>query len=106
MPKCENCYHYEACNYFLEKENKHLGSCEGFVCEHFKDKSLILELPCKEDIKFLIVRHGRWNPMENVLWNGWECSVCGKKMYVNFKCDLDRRYPYCPNCGAKMINSD
>lgn len=47
MPKCENCYHYEACNYFLEKENKHLGSCEGFVCKHFKDKSLISELPCR-----------------------------------------------------------
>lgn len=47
MPKCENCYHYEACNYFLKKENKYLVSREGFVCEHFKDKSLIVELPCK-----------------------------------------------------------
>ena len=44
---CKNCYHYEACNHFLKKENKHLGSCEGFVCGHFKDKSLVVELPCR-----------------------------------------------------------
>lgn len=44
---CENCYHYNACAYFLRKENKRLGSAEGFICEHFKDKSLIVELPCR-----------------------------------------------------------
>lgn len=47
MAKCENCYHYEACLYFLSKENKVLNNTEGFVCEHYKDKSLIVELPCR-----------------------------------------------------------
>ena len=47
MAKCENCYHYEACLYFLAKENKILNNSEGFVCEHYKDKSLIVELPCR-----------------------------------------------------------
>lgn len=42
---CENCYHYNACNYFLAKDNKYLENVEGFVCEHFKDKSIIVELP-------------------------------------------------------------
>lgn len=41
MPKCENCYHYEACrdftNFNFTVEN----------CNTFKDKSLIVELPCK-----------------------------------------------------------
>ena len=56
MPKCENCYHYEACNYFLKKENGYLASREGFVCGHFKDKSLIMELPCKVgDMLYIII---------------------------------------------------
>lgn len=34
-------------------------------------------------------KHGRW-----VIQNGrWHCSECGMKGY---------KYPYCPNCGAKM----
>lgn len=39
--KCNECIHYEACNYWLHKEQKHLESTEGFVCEHFslKDNS-------------------------------------------------------------------
>lgn len=47
MAKCENCYHYEACLYFLSKENKVLNNTEGFICNHYKNKSLIVELPCK-----------------------------------------------------------
>lgn len=36
MPKCENCYHKGFCCI------KNYGNCN-----HFKDKSLIVELPCK-----------------------------------------------------------
>lgn len=97
MRKCRNCYHSEVCKAHEFTIKK---------CAFFKERNSVIELPCRDDIEFLIVRHGRWNPMESVLWNGWECSVCGKKMYVNYKCDLERRYPYCPNCGAKMINSN
>lgn len=46
MAKCENCYHYEACLNSLS-ENKGLNNTEDFVCEHYKDKSLIVELPCR-----------------------------------------------------------
>lgn len=45
MAKCENCYHYEACLNSLF-ENKVLNNTEVFACEHYKDKSLIVELPC------------------------------------------------------------
>ena len=45
--KCENCYHYEACLNSLSGY-KVLNNTEGFVCEHYKDKSLIVELPCRE----------------------------------------------------------
>ena len=47
--KCENCYHAEACgNYpntgLPEKSRQRLLE-KG--CEHYKDKSLIVELPCR-----------------------------------------------------------
>ena len=46
MEKCENCYHARACLNSLS-ENKVLNNTESFVCEHYKDKSLIVELPCR-----------------------------------------------------------
>ncbi len=46
MSTCKECIHYEACEYWLKKENKHLGAVEGFVCEFFKDRSKFIELPC------------------------------------------------------------
>ncbi|MDY5886580.1 MAG: hypothetical protein SPJ44_09745 [Treponema sp.] len=46
MAKCDNCYHYEACLNSLS-ENKGLNNTEVFACEHYKDKSLIAELPCR-----------------------------------------------------------
>ena len=40
MPKCENCYHKDICAAFFD------GS--GMPdCDYFKDKALIVELPCK-----------------------------------------------------------
>lgn len=51
---CKDCLHYEACNYWLRKEAKHLNSDEGFVCEYFADKSEWTHLPCKAgDIVYL-----------------------------------------------------
>lgn len=54
MPKCENCIHCEVCKRYLmstditpEELNK-IGKREQTKqCEFFKDKSLIVELPCK-----------------------------------------------------------
>lgn len=46
MAKCENCYHYEACLNSLSGY-KVLNNTEGFVCDYYKDKSLIVELPCR-----------------------------------------------------------
>lgn len=42
MPKCKciNCYHYDICGI------KHYSDGSGY-CNVFKDKSLIVELPCK-----------------------------------------------------------
>lgn len=41
MNKCDNCYHYEMCSDIFDLDDMFED------CEHFKDKSLIIELPCK-----------------------------------------------------------
>ncbi len=40
MSKCENCIHKEVCNGALLYPKAELN------CQHFKDKSLFVELPC------------------------------------------------------------
>lgn len=45
MPKCENCYHYEMCQ-SLEDSNK-IKKINATSCSFYRDKSLIVELPCK-----------------------------------------------------------
>ena len=48
MAKCEKCYHYEACKSCYEEFNYMVGENLGVViCPLFKDKSLIVELPCR-----------------------------------------------------------
>lgn len=47
MSRCYDCLHYEACNYWLKKENKHLLNTEGFICDNFTDRSEWVHLPCK-----------------------------------------------------------
>jgi DNA-directed RNA polymerase subunit RPC12/RpoP len=47
------------------------------------------------------VVHGRWDYSGN-------CSACGKNIYNDIDADMWSRYapPYCPNCGAKMMDGD
>lgn len=40
METCENCYHYDVCGF---NEYKDFNE----ICSFFKDKSFIVELPCK-----------------------------------------------------------
>lgn len=56
MKKCENCYHKDICPHVrgFDLAKKHfskgfLVSCQELMekCENFKDKSLIVELPCE-----------------------------------------------------------
>lgn len=52
---CKECLHYEACNYWLKKDNKYLANTEGFICDNFTDCSEWVHLPCKvEDTVFYL----------------------------------------------------
>lgn len=43
--KCENCIHYDACKMWADIYGLAFGSAR--FCEHYKDKSLFVERPCK-----------------------------------------------------------
>ena len=69
MAKCENCYHYEACLNSLS-ENKVLNNTEFFACEHYKDKSLIVELPCRVgDVVYVLYTCDLPHEIEQVIIN-------------------------------------
>lgn len=58
---CKDCYHCENCHLRIalnmdydETKNKPITEMEK-RCEYFKDKSLIVELPCKVEDNFFII---------------------------------------------------
>ena len=73
MPKCENCYHKNLCKY----------SGNVTVCENFKDKFLIAELPCKVgDILFVVDYEPGEECIDKVKCNSIEFDNCGMSIYV------------------------
>lgn len=48
---CKKCYHYDICKVIFEGLGRYEASCEirkspDFKCSEFKDKSLVIEMPC------------------------------------------------------------
>ena len=100
----------EAWNMGLKMANKRLIDADYIydAVERRYQVSSGIEHRCERDLLDLIcsaptvdaveVVHGRWEERytpngEYVAWNGFYCSVCGKKA---------AKSNYCPNCGAKM----
>ena len=85
MSKCENCVHYDVCaelHAYYHKVDKEKvipfmvdKNSEELNCDHFKDKSLIVELPCRcKDCEFFynngvlqLCRY--WNGHATTEWN-------------------------------------
>ena len=67
MATCKDCFHVEACTAFSAIIHAARDAEKG--CEHFKDRSRIIELPCKlGDPVFIIggkYRHGRFEKWIN-----------------------------------------
>ena len=82
----------------VSKDRKHDSEVAMFMCEHFR--KFVKELP-SADVRPNI--HGHWE----VVSDGYgddayicECSECKDTVWV-YK-DTDRKWNYCPNCGAIM----
>lgn len=56
------------------------------------------------------VRHGHWVSLTDCSNAGVYCSVCNKKVYKEDYAPCNKknklRSNYCPNCGAKMDESE
>ena len=67
-------------------------------CEKFE--AAILKIQAADVVP---VRHGRWIEPPRLYYGAkqYECSLCYSDMFWN-KHGITEKYPYCPNCGAKM----
>ena len=63
MSKCENCIHYDVCCEMVTKHNKQFFVCgdKGNEGQHFKDKSLFVELPVKVGQTVRYIKGGYYN---------------------------------------------
>lgn len=43
---CKDCYHYDVCKFYNKNLPEEYDPIE-WQCDNFKDKSLVVELPCK-----------------------------------------------------------
>ena len=53
------------------------------------------------------VRHGRWIEPSRLYYGAkqYECSICYKDTFWK-KHSITEKYPFCPNCGAKLDMED
>lgn len=50
MPTCKDCLHYRVCKFHIDEETKMTVN----ECEHFKDRSKFVELPCEIGSKVFV----------------------------------------------------
>lgn len=98
MAKCENCYHAGVCSYILD--------CEiyGWDCEDYKDKSHIVELPCRVgDVLFTTEYNCDSNSsyIEKIECISIEIHDCGIAIYCK---SIERNYDtYVPEDFGKTV---
>ena len=77
---------------------------EGFNDCLLRCKSMVHSAPT-EDVE--PVRHAKWVPITNAIhcddeaWVQYQCSNCGRVLWVDHNTESLSDYPYC-HCGAKM----
>ena len=111
MASCKECVHADMCRFYTEELAKTKGITfgedifeyfsTGDVCEHFKDRSLFVELPTARKIKhtpdidkmreFHKLGLGSGMGERSIFWT---CSNC--ELWISLA------YKFCPNCGAKF----
>lgn len=88
MATCKDCLHYEVCQFHIDEETKLTVN----ECEHFKDRSKIVELPCKvgEDLYRLKTINGKTiitttQLNQNTLWRIVFGGEYGKTVFLTRK---------------------
>lgn len=63
MKTCKDCIHYDVCHAVMTMGE--IQECAESVCKNFKDKTLVLDLPCK---------------VGQPIYKIWSCGKHGKKI--------------------------
>lgn len=93
MAKCENCYHAGVC---LHRINYEDYDCE---CANYKDKSLIVELPCRVwDVVYILIEEsekfgGSYIKEEKVV----EISNAARKLTMPMRFQLEKNWNSMPS---------
>ena len=85
MSTCKDCLHYRVCQFHIDEETKLTVN----ECEHFKDRSKYIELPCKvgEDLYRLKTINGKTiitttQLNQNTLWRIVFGGEYGKSVFL------------------------
>ena len=89
-----------------EKERKMaMANCENCiksdVCKYYEPKSTVA---CERYSK--IIRHAKWELIDECVNEDVYCSNCHKKIYRAEYANQKVKSNYCPNCGAKMDGNE
>ena len=61
--------------------------------------------PTADDV--VEVKHGVWSlNIDDWFGDCYKCSACGEEFILNEGNPKDNGYNYCPNCGARMSDSN
>lgn len=86
MKTCKDCIHYDVCN--KQKITNHKISQS--VCKHFKDKSLVLNLPCKVGDTVYAIGDKNGNQIKECIVSDFSfASAENFQVNVCFECDYD-----------------
>ena len=61
---CKDCIHYDVCMDYTSLKNSNFAQNfneSDIICDHFKDKSRIVELPCKVGDKVYYIHETYWD---------------------------------------------
>ena len=85
---CKRCYHNYVCEQYNENRDLTRTKCD-YKNSHFIDAADVVP-----------VRHGRWLDGKCTACGWEEPDVC---TWIGYDSEAWIETPYCPNCGAKMM---
>lgn len=83
---CKDCYHYDVCKFYNKNLPEEYDPIE-WQCDNFKNKSLVVELPCKigDKVYYLLIK--RYVPLTHKMaeaevldYNINRYGICGVKI--------------------------
>ena len=93
-----------------ECENCEFRDSDGYECEECDYAHAMLYVKAQKAIKLQPVEHGKWESSQRTIETGTVyCSNCAIEYYISdlqTVGDCNGIVHYCPNCGARMDDTE